>query len=178
MDSSCTNSQFLELKLYAKVHSHLPPFETDETGTVLLISGVKVYSNIFLSDGDSAILQICTKGRFVYGIAKSEFYRYVCYPNEAGLPYIQRPNADPFQTPIYQYSDRELLEMKRLRAWYMGEPLPPALQFQGPTPVHHEPRTSMGHYEKHRLIQDVRLGEMFDCTVEASRQGDDLLTGD
>jgi hypothetical protein len=102
-------------------------------------------------------------GRYVY--ATGNTCRYVCFAHGDEDPHVRDISGEPIDifksAPVYRWKDAELVELKRLMAWYRGEQMPTSL-FQGPS----APKKSSNYKNKHKLIGEAKLDDYFDCTVE------------
>jgi hypothetical protein len=103
------------------------------------------------------------KKRYVYGSGKN--CRYVCFAHGDADPHVRDISGEPIDVfksaPVYRWKDAELVELKRLMAWYRGEEMLPSL-FQEPP----APRKNPTRDKAHKLIGEVKVDEDFDCTVQ------------
>jgi hypothetical protein len=101
-------------------------------------------------------------GRYVF--ASGNTCRYVCFAHGDTDPHVRDIFGEPTDifksAPVYRWTDAELADLKRLMAWYRGEQIPPS--FQEPS----APRKSSNYKWKHKLIEELKLDDDFDCTVE------------
>jgi hypothetical protein len=101
-------------------------------------------------------------GRYVF--ASGNTCHYVCFAHGDTDPHVRDifgEEADIFKSaPVYRWTDAELVDLKHLMAWYRGEQILPS--FQEPS----APRESSNDKGKHKLIEELKLDDHFDCTVE------------